>query len=156
MAKWFARISKEPDNLDHILDALEWFDQQYEEGRKELITTGRRIENVCLEVPSLLEYRYGQTQELEAILQLLEIRESKLINDGRRKYSEHYARQLSDRTSGQYAENDPEIVILKEIRTHVALVRNKFLGLLAAYEKLHFSVGYVVKLRIAGFDDATF
>lgn len=155
MSSWHSKIVLEPDNLDHILDACTYFDDQYEIGRNELVLKGNRIEDISMRLPGLIGWRFAQLQELEAIISLLEIREGRLKTEKRKHFSEHYNRTLTENTAKNYAENDPMVCAFAELRNQVAFVRNKYLALTKQYETLHFQLGYIVKLRVAGIEDAT-
>jgi len=158
MARWYAKVAADPVNFHKALgDALEYYYNEYEDARKDLTPDrGTRIDDTSLRLPGLIEYRYGQWHELEAILKFLEIQYDRVKGEKKRHFYEHYNRQLSERLADQYADIEPEVVLLREFIQQVALVRNMFLGIYKGLEVLHFQVGHIIQLRKAGIDDATF
>ena len=65
MAKWYNIVSQ---NLSKLPDCIDYFEDQLEEAR---IETGMRgnIEKNASNVPGIVEHRFNQLQEIEAILE---------------------------------------------------------------------------------------
>lgn len=154
MSRWYSKIA-ETEDLSPIADAFVYFDDQYEEARKEMSPNGRRIEDLAKTLPGIVEHRWGQLQEIEAILKLLELRLDRAKGAARRRYLEHYERSLSERMAEKYADCDPDVTAFAELIIQVSLVRNKFVSLTKGYEYLHFQLSNITKLRVAGIEDAT-
>ena len=53
-----------------------------------------------------------------------------------------------------YIEGEQEVVDTSNLVNEFALLRNKFLGLLKAIDSKQFQINNIVKLRVAGLDDA--
>ncbi len=153
--RWYSRVTKDTSDLETLLKCIEFYDVQHEEAQRELKPTGR-INDLCIRLPSMVEYRFGQLQELEAILGFYERRALKVKLEKKRGFLEHYNRNLTDRQADQYAEIDDEVQILAQLVEEIALLRNKFLGLTKGYEYLHFQIGNIIHLRRAGIEDANF
>ena len=153
--RWYSKITKEPLNLSLVLECLEYYVAQHIEAQKALKPTGR-IMTLCSSLPGMVEYRFGQLQELESILAFYERRAMKVKYEKKRGFLEHYNRTLTDRQAEQYAEIDDDVQALYQIIDEVALLRNKFLGLTKGYEYLHFQCSNIIALRKAGIEDATF
>ncbi len=153
--RWYSRVTKDTSDLETLLKCIEFYDVQHEEAQRELKPTGR-INDLCIRLPSMVEYRFGQLQELEAILGFYERRALKVKLEKKRGFLEHYNRNLTDRQADQYAEIDDEVQILAQLVEEIALLRNKFLGLTTGYEYLHFQIGNIIHLRRAGIEDANF
>lgn len=154
--KWYRRVAQDPNDLEPLAEALEHFENEYLEARKELEVKGRRIEEVARRLPGIVEYRFGQLQEIEAILSLFELRVDKAVAESKKRYLENYQRNLSERTAEKYAEVDQEVIDLKMLVIEIARVRNLFLSLTKGMEYLHFQLSNVVRLRQAGIEDASF
>lgn len=155
MKSWYNAIARDPNDLSPVVEAIAYFDAQHLEAREELENlTGQRLMQVQARLPGIVEYRYQQLTELEAILSYLEIREDAAVGKQRLFYVEVYARKLTDRMVDKFAECHPDVIIIRELRNHVTAVRNRFVALSRGHEYLHFQLGNITKLRIAGLDDA--
>ena len=104
---------------------------------------------------SIVEYRFNQLQELEAILEYLNIEMRKIRNKHYRKYLESYNKALSSRDAEKYADGEQEVIDQQHIINEVALIRNKFMGLIKAVDAKQFQINNIVKLRAAGLEDVT-
>lgn len=157
MSKFYSKvISADPVDLESvIITAYDWFDEQYEDGRKDLIVKGRKIEDVAKTIPGIVEFRYGQLQEIEAILSFLERREDEMRGIKRKHYTEHYARTLNATQVERYSDSDPDVLQFRALRELMSLVRNRFLGLTKGYEYMHYQIRNIVELRKAQIEDST-
>ena len=80
-------------------------------------------------LPGFVELRFGQLQEIEAILEHLNIQLRKKRSEYLRKYLESYNKALSSRDAEKYADGEAEVVAISELINQVALLRNKFQGI---------------------------
>lgn len=153
--RWYSKVTKNPDDLEVLLKCIEFYDGQHIEAQKELTPSGRMMD-LCSRIPAMVEYRFGQLQELESILAFYERRALKVKLEKKRGFLEHYNRNLTDRQADQYAEIDDEVQTLAQIVEEVAMLRNKFLGISKGLDYLHYQCGNMVQLKKAGIEDATF
>ena len=72
-----------------------------------------------------------------------------------KKYLENYARALSSRDVEKYVDGESDVVDYEKIINEFALMRNKWLGILKALDQKQWQITNVVKLRVAGMDDAS-
>jgi hypothetical protein len=151
--KYYSKIVQNPDDYSHVADALEYFDAELDKASAELNPHGR-IEEIARSLPGIVEFRFGQLQEIEAIMNYLERKEDKVKGDIKRNYLENYNRAISERLADQYASIEKEVLNIRQIREEVSLVRNKFLAISKGLEYLHFQITNIVKLRVAGIEDA--
>lgn len=155
MRSWYRKVTRDPNDLSPVLGAIDYFDEQYLEGRRELDgLRGMLLVEVEARLPGICEYRYQQLSELEDIIAYLEIREDALVGVQRRYYVEHYNRKLTDQMVNKFAESHAEVIALRELRNHVAAVRNKFVALSKGQEHMHYQLTNITKLRVAGLHDA--
>ena len=70
-----------------------------------------------------------------------------------KKYLEGYNRALSSRDAEKYSEAEDEVIDMETIINEVALLRNKWLGVMKGIESKNFMLGHVVRLRTAGMED---
>jgi hypothetical protein len=154
MSKWYSILARSPLDFDNFGKAVDYFEAQYEDAKKDLIIDEKRLNTVLKEIPGLFEYRYAQLQELEAILKLYEREELKEKTARKKFYLENYNRSLTDRQADQYAEVDQTVLDLAQLVEHIALIRNKFFGIFKGLEQMGFRIGDITRLRVAGIEDA--
>jgi hypothetical protein len=101
-----------------------------------------------------MAYRFGQLQEIEAILKFINIKYDKMRSDHYRKYLERYNRELSDRAIEKYIDGEDDIVSMCVLVNEVALVRNRFLALIKGLEQKSYNISNIIRLRVVGMEDA--
>ena len=148
---WYTEISK---NISAIPDAVDFFESELLEAKKEVRLTGN-IEKAAASMPGIVEQRYSQLQEIEAILEYLNIELRRLKSSFFRKYLENYQRALSSRDCEKFVEGEADVVDMEKIINEFALLRNKWLGITKALDQKQWQITNVVKLRVAGMEDAT-
>lgn len=152
---WYDLVIRDPDDLSPVLDAISYFDTQYDEARDEAASLrGMRLQEVQTRLPGIVGYRYAQQSELDDIIEYLEIRELALVGQKRRHFVEHYNRALSDRMVERFAEAEPDVIAFRELRNRVAAVRNKFVALSRQHTYLHYQLTNITNLRCHGMEDA--
>ena len=111
------------------------------------------VEKSLSNLPGETEHRFNQLQEIEAVLEYLNIQLRKIKQRHYKKYLEAYARALTSRDAEKYAEAEDEVIDMETIINEVALLRNKWLGVMKGIESKNFMLGHVVRLRTAGMED---
>lgn len=148
---WYNQINQD---VTFISDAINYYEAELIAAKKECKITGV-IEKAIADMPGVIEYRYNQLQEIEAILEFLHIELRKLRSYHFRKYLENYQRSLSSRDCDKYVEGETDIVEMEKLINEFALIRNKWLGITKALDQKSFAMNNIVKLRCAGLEDAT-
>ena len=148
---WYTKISKD---ISNIPDAVLFFNDELEEARKECRISGN-IEKAAAAMPGVVEERYSQLQEIEAILEYLNIELRRLKSSHFRKYLENYQRALSSTDGNRYVEGEADVVDFEKIINEFALLRNRWLGITKALDQKQWQLTNIVKLRVAGMEDAT-
>jgi hypothetical protein len=151
MSSWYYKITQDLANVPAFID---YFELELEEARKELSLKGKTLEKHAAELPGLVEYRFSQLQEIEAVLEYLNVKLRQERSAQFKKFLEAYAKTLSSRDAEKYVDGVKEIVDLTLLNNEVALLRNKFLGISKGFEAKNFMTGHIIKLRVAGLDDA--
>jgi hypothetical protein len=151
VSSWYYKVISDLSNVAGFID---YFEQQLDEARKELSLKGK-LEKHAAELPGLIEYRYAQLQEIEAVLEYLNIKLRKERAGEFKKFLEAYNKTLSSRDAEKYVDGVDSIVDLTMLTNEVALLRNKFLGISKAFEAKNFMTSNLVRLRVAGLDDAS-
>jgi len=147
---WFNKIV---DDLSEIPAAIDYYNNELLSAQKEPKISGN-IERNSQEIPGIMSYRFGQLQEIEAILKHLNIKYDKLRSDHYKKYVEHYARVLSDRSIEKYIDGEDDIVSMGMLINEVSLVRNRYLAIIKGLEQKSFQISNIIRLRVVGLDDA--
>jgi hypothetical protein len=88
------------------------------------------------------------------VLKHLNTRYDKLRSDHYRRYLERYNRELSDRSIEKYIDGETDVINMLDLVNEVALMRNKYLGLMKALDAKNYQMGHIVRLRVAGMNDS--
>ena len=148
---WYDRVSKD---ISEIPNAVNYFYNELEEARLDTNISGR-IEKASATMPAIVETRFNQLQEIEAILEYLNIELRRLRSQHFRKYLENYQRSLSSRDCEKFVDGEADVVDFEKIINDFALLRNKWLGIIKGLDIKQWQISNIVKLRTAGLDDAT-
>lgn len=148
---WYSKVSKD---IGNIPDAIAYFESELVEARKDSRISGN-IERASASMPGIVETRYTQLQEIEAILEYLNIELRRLRSSLFRKYLETYQRALTSRDVEKYVDGEADVVDMEKIINEFALLRNKWLGITKALEVKQWQLSNIIKLRVAGMEDAT-
>jgi len=143
--KVVADLSKIPDFIRH-------YEKELDEARKETYINGS-LERAAANLPGITEHRFNQLQEIEAVLNFLNIELRKIRRTYFQKYLEGYQRALSSRDAEKYVDGEDDVIHFETFINEVALLRNKWLGLMKGLESKNFMIGHVVRLRTAGMED---
>jgi len=146
---WYNRVVA---NLGEIPNFIDYYDHELISAKGEIKIQGN-VERALSNLPGLTEHRFNQLQEIEAVLNYLNIQLRKIRQTHYKKYLEAYARALTSRDAEKYAEAEDEVIDMETIINEVALLRNKWLGVMKGIESKNFMLGHVVRLRTAGMED---
>jgi hypothetical protein len=147
---WYSRVSRD---INEIPAAIQYFENELVIARSEVKLKGN-VEKAASEMPGIVEYRFNQLQEIEAILNYLNIELRRLRSSFFKKYLENYQRALSSRDVERYVDGEADVVDYEKIINEFALLRNKWLGLLKGLDQKQWQITNIVKLRVAGMEDA--
>ena len=139
-------------DLGVIPEFIDYYEGEMAEAKSEIKIRGR-VEKELSDLPGMTEHRFNQLQEIEAVLEFLNIQLRKIRQRHYKKYLEAYARALTSRDAEKYAEAEDEVVDMETIINEVALLRNRWLGVMKGIESKNFMLGHVVRLRTAGMED---
>ncbi len=148
---WYSEISRD---VSKITDAVAFFESELQDARQEVKLKGN-VERAAAEMPGIVEHRFNQLQEIEAILNYLNIELRRLRSSFFKTYLESYQRALSSRDVEKYVDGERDVVDYEKIINEFALIRNKWLGLLKGLDQKQWQITNVVKLRVAGMEDAS-
>jgi hypothetical protein len=148
---WFREIRQD---ISQIIPAIDYYELQLAEARFECGLKGN-VEKHSRDMPGIVEHRFNQLQEIEAILEYLNIELRKKRTEHYRKFLEHYNRALTSRDAEKYVDGVQEVVDQQHIVNEFALIRNKYMGLIKALDAKQFQINNIVKLRAAGLEDVS-
>jgi hypothetical protein len=148
---WYSRVVA---GLGAIPDFIDHYEKELEDAKREVAVYGN-IEKNLAGLPGVTERRFNQLQEVEAVLNYLNIQLRKIRTKHFKKYLESYARALTARDAEKYVDGEDEVIDFETIINEVALLRNRWLGIMKGLESKNFMLGHVTRLRTAGMEDAS-
>lgn len=148
---WYSRVTA---GLAAIPDFIAHYERELEDAKKEC-RIGGVVERNIKDLPGITEHRFNQLQEIEAILNYLNIQLRKIRRRHFQKYLEGYARALTSRDAEKYVDGEDEVIDFETIINEVALLRNRWLGIMKGLESKNFMLGHITRLRVSGMEDAS-
>jgi hypothetical protein len=146
---WYSKVVA---SLSNIPDFIAHYEMELEDAKRD-VRIGGLVEKNITALPGITEHRFNQLQEIEAVLNHLNIQLRKIRRKHFQKYLEGYARALTSRDAEKYVDGENEVIDFETIINEVALLRNRYLGILKAMESKNFMLGHIVRLRAAGMED---
>lgn len=148
---WYTKITTD---LSHIPDFIAHYESELEQAKWDVRVNGKVEKNIS-NLPGITEHRFNQLQEIEAVLNYLNIQLRKLRRKYFQKYLEGYNRALTSRDAEKYTDGEDEVIDFEVLINEVALLRNKWLGILKGLDSKQWQLGHIVRLRTAGMEDVT-
>ena len=146
---WYTKVTKD---LNEIPNMLLYFEDQLLTAKKECTVFGN-VEKNIRDLPGITEHRFNQLQEVEAVLNYLNLQLRKTRRKHFQKYLEAYQRALTSRDAEKYVDGEDEVIDMETLINDVALLRNKWLGIMKGFESKNFMLGHIVRLRTSGMED---
>jgi len=148
---WYSKVVS---SVGNIPDFIQHYERELEEAKRDCRIGGLVEKNISA-LPGITEHRFNQLQEIEAVLNFLNIQLRKIRRRHFQKYLEAYARALTSRDAEKYVDGEDEVIDFETIINEVALLRNKWLGILKGLDAKQWQMGHIVRLRTAGMEDIT-
>jgi len=146
---WYSKITQDLSNIPKFID---YYNNELINAKVEVKVNGN-IENNIKELPGVTEQRFYQLQEIEAVLEYLNIQLRKIRRDYFKKYLEGYNRALSSRDAEKYVDGEDEVINFEILINEIALLRNRWLGIMKGLDTKQWQLGHITKLRTAGMED---
>ena len=146
---WYTRITQD---ISVIPDFIVHYEHELTQAKSEVKIYGNVEKNIAA-LPGVTEHRFNQLQEIEAVLNYLNIQLRKIRRKHFQKYLEAYNRALTSRDAEKYAEGEDEVIDMEVLINEVALLRNRWLGIMKGLEAKQWQMGHIVRLRTAGMED---
>ncbi len=148
---WYTQITQ---NLANLPDFIAYYEAELQAAKREVSVHGNLEKNIAA-LPGITEQRFNQLQVIEAVLNYLNIQLRKIRAQSFKKYLENYNRALSSRDAERYCDAEPDVIDMETLVNEVALLRNKWLGVMKGLEAKQWQMGHITKLRTAGMEDIT-
>ena len=148
---WYSRVVA---NLGAIPDFIAHYEQELVSAKRDCALSGL-VELSIKNLPGVTEHRFNQLQEIEAVLNYLNIQLRKIRRRHFQKYMENYARALTSRDAEKYVDGEDEVIDFETIINEVALLRNRWLGVMKGLDSKQWMAGHIVRLRTAGMEDVS-
>ncbi len=146
---WYSAVVQDISNLP---DFITYYEAELLSAKVDCKITGN-IEKSVAALPGITEQRFNQLQEIEAVLNYMNLQLRKIRRKHFQKYLENYNRALTSRDADKYTEGEDEVVDYETLLNEVALLRNRYLGIMKGLEQKGFSLGNISRLRCAGMED---
>jgi hypothetical protein len=150
--QWFSQVKRD---LSKIIDMIDFYQMEAIKHKSSLRIQGR-LEHHAASLPAEIEECFNQLQDIEAVLEMLNIKYRRCRSEKFRKFFENsnLGRVLTSKDCDRYVDCDPDVVDLAELINEVALIRNMYLGLIKGMENKQWQITNIVKLRAVGIQDA--
>ena len=146
---WYSKVVAD---LGNIPDFIAHYERELDAAKIEC-RIGGLVEKNITALPGITEHRFNHLQEIEAVLNYLNIQLRKIRRRHFQKYLEGYARALTSRDAEKYVDGEDEVIDFETIINEVALLRNRWLGIMKGLDTKQWQMGHVVRLRTAGMED---
>jgi hypothetical protein len=146
---WYGKIVAD---LSNIPDFIAHYENELDRAKHDVKLSGLVEKNITA-LPGITEHRFNQLQEIEAVLNHLNIQLRKIRRKYFQKYLEGYQRALTSRDAEKYVDGEDEVIDFETIINEVALLRNRWLGIMKGLDSKSWMSGHIVRLRTAGMED---
>lgn len=148
---WYNKVTAD---IAYLPDFIDQYNRELELAKSECRIKGIVERNISA-LPGITEHRFNQLQEIEAVLNYMNIQLRKIRRKHFQKYLENYQRALSSRDAEKYVDGEDEVIDYETLINEVALLRNKWLGIMKGLDTKQWQLGHVVRLRTAGMEDVS-
>jgi hypothetical protein len=153
MSVWYNRIAADTGDLTPLLECLDHYEAELIDAKREVKILGS-LEGNAAKLPGVTEYRFNQLQEIEAIYEFLNLKLKKVRAISFKRYFEGYQREMSTKDAQIYADADDEVLKMSMLVNQIKLMRDQYLGIMKGLDIKHWQISNIVKLRMAGLEDA--
>jgi hypothetical protein len=148
---WYNKVT---GNISYLPDFIDHYNQELDRAKIECGIKGIVEKNISA-LPGITEHRFNQLQEIEAVLNYMNIQLRKIRRKHFQKYLENYQRALTSRDAEKYVDGEDEVIDYETLINEVALLRNKWLGVMKGLDTKQWQLGHIVRLRTAGMEDVS-
>jgi hypothetical protein len=151
MSNWLTKVS---NDISKLPDFVAFYEAELNSAKQDVKIWGNVEKNISA-LPGITEHRFNQLQEVEAVLNHLNIQLRRIRRKHFQKYLEAYNRALTSRDAEKYTDGEQEVIDYETLINEVALLRNKWLGVMKGLDAKQWQMGHIVRLRTSGMEDIT-
>lgn len=148
---WYSRVTQD---LSCLPDFIAHYESELDAASNEVRIRGKIEQNLAA-LPGITDHRFQQLQVVEAVLDYLNTELRKIKSKHFKRYLENYQRALTSRDVDRYVDGEQEVIDMLMLVNEVALLRNRYLGVIKGLEAKQWQLGHIVRLRTAGLEDIT-
>ena len=148
------RYSEVTSDISKLPDFLQFYEKELAGFRGNVVIKGNVEKNIAA-LPGLTEHVFNCLQEIEALLRWMELQLRQVRQKNYKKYLEAYNKTLTSRDAEKYADGEQEVIDYECLVNEVALIRNKYMGVIKGLDQKSFMLGHITRLRTAGMEDVT-
>lgn len=150
---FFKRLSITKD-VSAVDDACLYFETQAEEARGFLDIQGRRYTEILSKINAEWEYRYGQSQEMQFMIDYMENELGQLKSKKAVEYTKLFGK-LTDKMLMMHVDHDNDVLTLRERIQQLAFVQSRMDGICTALNSLQFKLQDLAALVSKGMEEVT-
>ncbi len=139
-------------NFALLPNFITYYENELIEARRDVVISGG-VEKQLRDLPGITEHRFNQLQEVEAMLNYMNVQLRKVRHKHYKQFLEGYARALTSSDAKIYSDAEDEVIDYEVLINEVALVRNRFLGILKGIDNKQWQLSNLVRLRTAGLEN---
>ena len=146
-------LSKVKSDPKALIDYLDKAEDEYEKGKSKLRVSGE-LQKEASEHPAWLGRLDEIRAELKALKNYYRGKADRTRGTLYREYLEQYSRALGKQDIEQYINSDKRWQKEDDLAQEIELLYNKFENLVEAFKSKGWAISHIVKLRVAGLEDA--
>jgi len=116
---------------------------------------GKNLEEACSNHAQDLMFYDTTLAECKTIEDAIRIKVEEIEGELYKKYNENHSRALGTRDIQSYIKGDPAYVAAHAVLLEVVYVKRKLEAIVEALKSMGWSLGHIVKIRIAQLEDTT-
>lgn len=149
-----SRISDLGDNAEKLSQVLEEYEKALIGVEAIIEIKGKKLEHANRENPTWQLYYDQKRIELSTIVKYLELQVSRVRGKMFQKYTETYAKDLSDRAKDKYIDNEASVLTWNELYLEAKETYDKYQAVVDAFQSRGYALNNITKIRVASLEDA--
>ena len=146
---WYYKIKS---NLALIDEAVSFYEHELEEAKEEANLKGSLVA-ASQKLSGYVEYRYGQLQDIEAMLRHINILIDEKEVQVYKSYNNGSAKLLTATEKSKFTKGDSQMIALRKFANDITYIRDKYIGLIKAFDIQNYQISNITRLKVAGVDD---
>jgi hypothetical protein len=149
-------LDKLASNYDLIPEILTEYEDLIDEElvAERLRIKGKVLERVATQQASWQFYYGSRKAELYACVKWVEAKIASIRGKHWKNYTEHYSRELNDRTKDKYIDNEQEVMNQIQIYLTFKELHERYEAVCDAFKSQGFMIRHITELRIRSLEDS--